>query len=142
MALNFRQQRSLMHRCNIWKIDRTVTAGTGVVGAETPTLMASNVACLYQHTPNVDNPVSAGGRVKLQTILTEDVVHFEATVVVQDNWILKNVSILPDGSRSPAYGSFHRVHGAPRIIANAGARRGNKLSVMAMSIEKVPTGVS
>lgn len=140
MALTQRQKAAYKHLCDIWSVGRTITSG--VPGDETFTLAYSGVACLYQYTPNVDDVTDSVGRVKTRTIFTTDIVHFDAAQEVKDAWILVNRSLLADGSHSPAYGEVHRVLGAPRIIANAGNRKANKRSVMAMSMEHAPTGVS
>lgn len=136
MALNARQRAAYQHRCNIWSVDRTVD-GNGKPGAETYALIASSVPCLYQYTPNVDDPEAGVGRIKRMTIITTDIVHMEASQPVADGYILKNVT-----SGHPSSGEFHRVLGAPRVLANAGNRKANKKSVMAMSMEHPPAGVS
>ena len=134
MALNRRQQAAYKHTCKILSVTRTNNATTGEPGAETYALNASEVPYLRQPTPNVDD-AGEGGRVKRMTVLTTDVAHFESSVTLHDGWIVKDVSLLPDGSHGPNYGECSRILGAPRQIPDAGRRKANKQSVMLMTME-------
>lgn len=140
MALTERQQKLYEHRCNIWNVTETITSG--VPGAETYTLAASNVPCYYEFTPNLSDDVDAIGRIKRMTVFVTDTIHMEITQPCQNGSIIKNVTFDIDGSQSPMYGTYHRVEGAAREIVTTSRRRPNKASYMAMSIEKPPTGVS
>ncbi len=142
MALNQRQQAAYNHRVNLWQPSRVINPISGAVGAETYTLAYSNVACRYEYTDNVADPVEGVGRTKRPTIFTTDKIHFDSAQEVGADWIVKNISLLPDGSRSQLYGEFHRVLGVSKITPSAGLRRANKRSMMAQTIEKIPAGVS
>lgn len=140
--LNQRQLACYRHTVNLWQPTRTINATTGAVGAETYALAYSGVSCRYEYTDNVSDPTEGAGRIKRPTIFTTDKIHFDSAQEVGDDWIVKNVSLLPDGSQSPLYGEFHRILGVARVTPSAGVRRANKQSVMAMTIEKPPAGVS
>lgn len=140
--MNLRQRLAYNHTVNLWSVDRTINSTTGAVGAETYTLAYSGVKCRYEYTDNVSDVVEGAGRTKRPTIFTTDKIHFDAAQEVGELWIVKNVSLLPDGSQSPLYGEFHRVLGVSHVSPSAGNRRANKRSVMAQTIEKVPNGVS
>lgn len=141
MSLNTRQKALYTHRCNIWSVTRTKD-GNGKPGDETYSLSASSVPCYYQYTPNVDDAIPGGGRVKRATIFTTDIVHMEASQTLEDGWILKNVSVKPDGSADSNNGTYHRVLGAANVIPRAGNRQANKRSVMAMVLEHPPVEVT
>lgn len=142
MPLNVRQQHAYKHLVNLWKPVRSVNQATGKASAETYVLAYSKVPCLYQYTDNVSNPTQGVGRVKRMTIFTTDIIHFVQEQQIDEGWIVKNVSLLPDGTQSPLYGQFHRVLGVARVTPTAGARKANKRSVMCQVMEKTPPGVS
>src|SRR6267378_3708988 len=113
MALNARQKIAYKHLCNIYSVTRSITESTGKPGAETFTLMSSALSCLYEYTDNIDAAIEGMGQVKRPTIFTTDRVHVEANTNVKDGWIVKDLSLLPDGvTHSPTYGTVHRVKGA------------------------------
>ena len=140
--LNARQIACYCHTVNLWSVASPINATTGVVGDDVYTLAYSGVKCRYEYTDNISDPIEGIGRTKRPTVFTTDKIHFDSAQPIGDNWIVKNVSILPDGTQSPLYGEFHRILGAPKVTPSAGNRRANKLSVMALSMEKPPDGVS
>ena len=141
MPLNARQRRAYNHLCNVYASTRVVGAGARP-GAETLTLAGSSVACHYEKTPNLDDPSGAGvGDVQGKVLFSTDSVHFAADAPITNNCILRDVTLLPDGTQSPSYGKYHRVLGEPRMVPDSGARRANKLSVMAMEMEHPPAAL-
>lgn len=143
MALNARQQAAYKHKFAIIKLaNRTITGATGVVAAEAYTAGATGVPGLFQPTPNMDYPVPGAGRFRAEMIYTTDRLHMEQGVDVDDQDFVKNISVLPDGTNSPLYGTYYRVAGKPSIIANAGRRTANKQMVMLIEQERPPTAVT
>lgn len=140
--LTQRQKLSYNHLANLWKPVRSVNATTGKPADDTYTLAYSGVRCAYHYTDNLSDPVEGAGRIKRPTVFTTDAIKFEASQEVGADWIVKNVSILPDGSQSPLFGEFHRILGVARVTPNAGNRRANERKMLAQTIEKPPPGVS
>lgn len=124
MALTSRQKRLYTHLCNVYSVSSSIDATTKKRSADTPTLIASNVPCLYDYTQNFSDGTEIG-RLKRASVLTTDSVHMEANVEVKDGYYIKNVSLLPDGSNSPLYGQIHRVQGDPFIVPSSGHRQAN-----------------
>lgn len=140
MSLKHRQQQLYTHRCNVWRASRTISSG--LPGEETYTLVATGVPCYYEASDNIDAPIDGLGRVRRDMILTADTVHFEIVANVQNQDVIKNVSLTPAGAQSAEYGVFARLEGAPRNVLNSSRRHPNKKQFLAYTIEKPPAGVS
>lgn len=132
-----RQRIAYQEVCNLWQPSRSINATTGAVATEVFTLAYSNVPFLFQNTPNYSQIPRAGGRLKQDSLLTSDTMHFYADQEIGEGWIVKDVTLNPDGSTPRTYGKFYRVQGEPQPN-----RRGNKQSVETVNIEHPPTGVS
>lgn len=138
MDLNRRQKALYKHKCDIWSVDRTVTAGTNKPSDEIYILILENVPCIYEYTPNVDVETEAG-RVKEFTLLTTDKIHMEASVPVEDGYLIVNRTVKRDGKPSRATNEVHKMLGQPEIHESLGRRKANKLMMEGMSIEHPPT---
>ena len=139
--LNPRQRAFFKHKCNIYSVATAINSATGRPGDETYTLVASAIPCYYEYTPNVSDPTEAIGRIKRATIFTTDTIHMPSGVTVMDAWLTKNVTLLSNGRRSPSYGEVHQIMGAPNEKPDDGNRHPNSVSVMAMTLEKPPSGM-
>jgi len=142
MALGIRQQLAYCHTVNLWSVTRTIDPATGIVGEDVYTKVYSGVKCRYRYTQNLNDPIEGIGRVKRPTEFTTDFIAFDSAQVIGDDWIVQNVTLLPDGSKSVLYGDCHRILGAGDVVENAGNRRSNKQTVMAQQMEHPPDGVS
>lgn len=138
-ALTPRQTAAYQHLLCIIRPSASINASTGLPGDFTYALIASNVPSLFVGSPNIDTAIEGAGRFKAATLLTMDEWRMAADVNIRDADIIKDVSILPDGTHSQNYGAYARVEGAPRIFPAAGRRQANCLSIKTMTMEKVPT---
>lgn len=141
MSLNARQTAAYQNRISIVGVTPGIVELNGEVDAQTYYISARNVPCYFQFTDNINDPIEGAGREKRPSVFTDDTCHMEANNTITDQWIIRDETILPNGHRSPLYGTYSMVLGAPRIIANAGRRKANKLSVKLLSIEKPPAAV-
>ena len=141
MSLTARQQISYQHLFHIIHVTRSVNTSTGVPGVETYTLGPTFVPALSKPTDNIDTVVEGAGRVKTPNVFTMDFVWMESSTNIRDADIIKDVSLLPDGSQSPNYGSYSRVLGAPKRTPASGNRNANELMIRVMTMEKVPAGL-
>lgn len=141
MHLENWQKRAYVHTVSIVSVTEGPTGLDGEPSDTIYAISARKVPGLFGFTDNVNDPVEAVGRTKRPSVLTDDGFHTVASVQIADRWIIRDESILPDGTRSPTYGNYSEVLGDPRIIANAGRRRANKLSVMLLSLENPPAAV-
>lgn len=138
MALNARQRRA--YRDTVTIIRETVPISSGAPGASTFAIVSSNVPCMFQSTPNFDEPIVGMGRSQPAVIFSTDLIHFEqGTDIRSTDWIYFT-SEYPDGTAKPPNGRWWRPRGEARQVPTAGARRSNKLSVMAMEVEKPAAG--
>lgn len=140
MSLNFRQTQAYRHLCIIYRPTTPITSGKP--GSITYPIVASNVPCLFQPTPNINDPIPGGGTIKRPTIFTTDTLHMEAGIDCRAEDIVKNTTLLPNGQRSSNYGKFSRALGAPEVIENAGRRKANKQSMPIMEMEHPPAGLT
>jgi hypothetical protein len=140
MSLNHRQRAAYTHRCDIWQPGRSIGTG-GRPGPESWVCTARAAPCLYIYMNNLSDPVPGAGRVRRTTILRVDHIHFDAAQSIGDGWIVKNVSLLADGSPSPLSGQFHRVLSEAKVVIESGRRRANARIVLAEPLERAPAEV-
>lgn len=133
MALNRRQQRVMVHRCNIYRASRTISAG--VVSDHAWALVAADVPCRYVYTQNDDDPQHVG-RLKRRTALTEDQLHVPLGTDLRSQDYVRDVT---PGSENE--GTVHRVMGAPRKLTGFDRRPVNKAVAMLFEEEKPPAEV-
>ena len=140
MALTARQTAAYQHLFNLWApATRTFTAS--VPSAESYSLSASAVPGIYEQKPHISDQFGAG-RAETRMLESSDRVHVASDVTIGDGWVIKNVTLLSDGSQSPEYGAFYRVIGSPHRQPSNARRTPNKQSVMVIDEPHPPTGVS
>jgi hypothetical protein len=134
MALNRRQSRVMVHRCNIYRATRSKSATTGEVTETGWRLVAEDVPCRYVYTQNDDDPQRIG-RLKRRTALTEDQLHVPLGTDLRSQDYVRDVT-----SGSENEGTVHRVMGAPRKLTGFERRTVNKAVAMLFEEEKPPAG--
>ena len=118
-TLSRRQQQVLTHRCAVW---RNVESVDPVTKESTPawTPIAWDVPVRYLYTQNDSDPAGIA-RIKRRTALTEDQLHALVDCPIRDQDVILDLTT-GDPFRGVNEGTYHRVQGQPRILANAGRR--------------------
>lgn len=112
----------------------TAVSGSGDVGDQTFSVVATLVPCHYVLTLNDDDP-SGVGRIKRRSALTEDGLHCPLDTDIQSGDLVFDTT-----AGSPTAGTWHKVEGTPKRIIGSSVRRTNKLSVQMMEEEHPPAG--
>lgn len=117
MALTDRQLAFYKDVFDIWRIPALPTDANGSVTTPTYALVAEDVPARHQSTfhHNASGPL---GRGQDDNMMTEDVMHFEASVAIHDSDIL----VKRNGIQA---GTCYQVMGLPEMRESAGGRDAN-----------------
>jgi hypothetical protein len=140
-ALSQRQRQLYRHRVNIFREFHPIDGATGVPQPPYWKMLYVNVPCMYNYTDNISDPIDAVGRIKRNTLFTDDKLQLGVDQDIQDADVVMNATFYPDGKPTELYGQIHTVLGTYKATFNTGFRRPNKRSVLIAVMEKPPQGI-
>jgi hypothetical protein len=141
LALSPRQEILYVHKIDIWEPVEEIDGATG----EPRTgyyQRATDVPCYFVIRGSVETPNNAGLRVEGDNAFTRDDIHVDATLQIDSDWVVKNVTLHADGTQSETYGRFWVISGQPLSVSRAGNRRAEHRKLQAVQVHAPPEGVS
>lgn len=140
MALTPRQRILYQHAGDIWRPTRPQDA-SGFLIAITYTKIAIAAPMYWVTRISVEAPSLVGG-LESDNLFSRDEIHLDGAQEIDADYIIKNVTLDADGTRSENYGRFWIVAGQPQSLSNQGRRRARMRKVQAVQIATPPAGVS
>lgn len=141
MPLSPRQELSYNHLADLYRPGRQLDAD-GKPRPESYTLAYSGVRCRFEIKQSV-SIASLIARLEGDQSDTVDIWHGPEDQEIDENWLIHNVSVLPDGvTPDENNGRWWICRGQPQKFARSARRQGGKVAIRCSQEKYVALGVS